>query len=190
MAAVDPIRPDPASAGVDLRALVRTIPDFPEPGIQFRDVTTLLADAAGWRATVDRLAAPFLDAGVDQVAGIEARGFLLAGAVADRIGAGVMCIRKSGKLPADTIARSYALEYGEAEVEVHTDAAEPGEQVLVVDDLLATGGTAEAGSLLVRQLGARVVHCAFIIELVDLGGRDRLEDQGFDVTSLVTYHGA
>lgn len=177
------------TSDVDLRALIRTIPDFPEPGIQFRDVTTLLSDATGWRATVDRMAAPFADQGIDQVAGIEARGFLLAGAVADRIGAGVMCIRKKGKLPADTIARSYALEYGTAEVEVHTDAAEPGARVLVVDDLLATGGTAEAAGLLVRQLGAQVVHCAFIVELIDLPGRSRLEDQEFDVTSLVTYEG-
>lgn len=177
-------------ADPDLRALVRTIPDFPEPGIQFRDVTTLLADPRGWHATIDRLAEPFDGEDIEQVAGIEARGFLLAGALADRLGAGVMCIRKSGKLPADTIARSYELEYGTAEVEVHTDAARPGERVLVADDLLATGGTAEAAGLLVRQLGASVVHCAFIIELPDLGGRDRLVEQGFDVTSLITYEGA
>ncbi len=180
----------PSPDGVDLRDLIRTIPDFPEPGIQFRDVTTLFADPVGWRATVDRLAVAFADADLDQVAGIEARGFLLAGALADRLGAGVMSIRKKGKLPADTIARSYELEYGSAEVEVHTDAASPGEQVLVVDDLLATGGTAEAAATLVRQLGARVVHCAFVVDLPELGGRRRLEDQGLDVHTLVSFSGA
>ncbi len=175
--------------GVNVRSLIRTIPDFPEPGIQFRDVTTLFADPIGWRATVDRLAAAFADADIDQVAGIEARGFLLAGALAARLVAGVMCIRKQGKLPADTIARSYELEYGSAEVEVHTDAAEPGEHVLVVDDLLATGGTAEAAALLVQQLGATVVHCAFVVELPDLGGRARLEARGLGVHTLVTFAG-
>lgn len=173
----------------DLRRLIRTIVDFPEPGITFRDVTTLFSDPQGWRATVDRLAAPFADRDIDQVAGIEARGFLLAGAIADRLGAGVMSIRKRGKLPADTIARSYSLEYGTAEVEVHTDAAEPGEHVLVVDDLLATGGTMEAAILLVRQLGARVVHCGAVVDLPDLGGRSRLEGLDVEVLTLVTYAG-
>lgn len=187
MTTVEPIIHTEADDDLDLSRLIRAIPDFPEPGIVFRDVTTLMSNPAGWRATVDRLTAPFLDDEIDQVAGIEARGFLVAGAIADRLGAGVMSIRKKGKLPADTIARSYELEYGTAEVEVHTDAANPGERVLVVDDLLATGGTAEAAGLLVRQLGAQVVHCAVIIELVDLGGRTRLEDQHFNVTSLVTY---
>lgn len=176
-------------ANGDLARLIRTIPDFPEPGIMFRDVTTLFSDPQGWRATVDRLAAPFADRDIDQVAGIEARGFLLAGAIADRLGAGVMSIRKQGKLPADTIARSYALEYGTAEVEVHTDAAEPGEHVVVVDDLLATGGTMEAAILLVRQLGARAVHCGAVVDLPDLGGRTRLEGLGVEVLTLVTYAG-
>lgn len=179
-----------ATDDLDLRTMIRAIPDFPEPGIVFRDVTTLFSEPAGWRATVDRLAAPFTDLDIDQVAGIEARGFLLAGALADRLGAGVMSVRKKGKLPADTIARSYELEYGTAEVEVHTDAAEPGEHVLVVDDLLATGGTAQAAALLVRQLGARLVHCAFVVDLPDLGGRARLEEMGLDVHTLVTFTGA
>lgn len=178
-----------ATDDLDLRTMIRAIPDFPEPGIVFRDVTTLFSDPVGWRTTVDRLAVRFTDLDIDQVAGIEARGFLLAGALADRLGAGVMSIRKKGKLPADTIARSYELEYGTAEVEVHTDAAEPGEHVLVVDDLLATGGTAEAAALLVRQLGARLVHCAFVVDLPDLGGRRRLEEMGLDVHTLVAFGG-
>lgn len=175
--------------GVDLRDLIRTIPDFPEPGIQFRDVTTLFADPVGWGATIDRLAMAFGDADIDQVAGIEARGFLLAGALAHALGAGVMSIRKEGKLPADTYARTYDLEYGTAEVEVHTDAAEPGEHVLVVDDLLATGGTAEAAGLLVQRLGATVIHSAFVVDLPDLGGRSRLEGRGWGVHTLVSYVG-
>jgi adenine phosphoribosyltransferase len=184
-----PPPPVSPSGPVDLRGLVRSIPDFPQPGIVFRDVTTLFADPVGWRTTIDRLADHFADLAIDQVAGIEARGFLLAGALADRLGAGVMSIRKRGKLPADTIARSYDLEYGSAEVEVHTDAARPGEHVLVVDDLLATGGTAEAAALLVRQLGARLVHCGFVVELPDLGGRERLEQLDLDVHALVTFAG-
>lgn len=184
-----PGSPTTPTGPVDLRALIRSIPDFPKPGIVFRDVTTLFGDPAGWRATVDLLADRFADLAIDQVAGIEARGFLLAGALADRLGAGVMSIRKQGKLPADTIARSYELEYGTAEVEVHTDAARPGEHVLVVDDLLATGGTAEAAALLVRQLGARLVHCGFVVELPALGGRERLERMDLDVHSLVTFEG-
>jgi adenine phosphoribosyltransferase len=160
---------------LDLRAFVRDVPDFPRPGILFRDVTPLLADAAALREAVHRLAEPFRDAGVERVLGVESRGFLLGAPVALELGAGLAIARKPGKLPRRTVGVSYALEYGTDRLEMHADAIEPGQRVLVVDDLIATGGTAAATLRLARSAGADVVGCAFLIELVALGGRAQLD---------------
>jgi len=168
---------------------IRTIPDFPHEGILFRDVTTLFQDPRGFRMAVDQLLAPYVGERIDMVAGLEARGFILGGAVAHQLSKGFVPIRKKGKLPARTIEQDYALEYGRATVEIHDDALEPGQKVLLVDDLLATGGTAEAGIRLVERLGAEVVGCAFVIDLPDLGGRKRLEGLGVPVHALCAYEG-
>ena len=175
--------------GFDIKRYIRTIPDYPKPGIMFRDITTLLSNLHGFRAAVDELAWPFLKGEIDYVAGIEARGFILGGAVAHSLGRGFIPIRKKGKLPGATISQSYTLEYGEAVVEVHDDAMQPGEKVLLVDDLLATGGTAEAGIRLIERLGAEVVGCAFVVDLPDLGGRKRLESMGMEVHALCAFEG-
>lgn len=172
-----------------IRALIRTIPDFPRSGIMFRDVTTLLADAKGLAMAIDQLAQPYADAEIDKVVALEARGFILGGAVAHRLGAGLVPVRKAGKLPGSVISQSYSLEYGEATFELHEDAIKPGEQVLIVDDLLATGGTATAGALLVERLGARIAACAFVVDLPDLGGRAALEKMGLTVQTLCTFEG-
>jgi adenine phosphoribosyltransferase len=153
-----------------LRSLIRDVPDFPRPGIVFKDITLLLGDAAAFTAAIGALAAPYRDARVDIVAGIESRGFILGGAVADRLGAGVALVRKEGKLPSARISQAYTLEYGEAVIEMHSDAIKPGERVLIVDDLLATGGTAGAAGALVDRLGGDIVGFAFLIELSALGG--------------------
>jgi len=150
---------------------IRTIPDFPHEGILFRDVTTLFQDARGFRLAVDQLLSPYVGTSIDRIAGLEARGFILGGAVAHQLGKGFVPVRKKGKLPGKTIEQDYVLEYGHATVEIHDDAVEPGQKVLIVDDLLATGGTAEAGIRLIERLGAEVVGCAFVIDLPDLGGR-------------------
>ena len=168
---------------------IRTIVDFPKEGILFRDVTTLFADPRGFRMAVDQLLHPWAGQRIDQVAGLEARGFILGGAVAHQLGTGFVPIRKKGKLPGATIAQEYTLEYGEAVMEVHDDALSPGQRVLLVDDLLATGGTAEAGIRLIERLGAEVVGCAFVIDLPDLGGRRRLEALGMDVHALCAFDG-
>jgi len=168
---------------------IRTIPDFPHPGIMFRDVTTLFSDARGFRTAVDQLLHPYTGAAIDKVVGLEARGFILGGAVAHQLGKGFVPIRKEGKLPGRTLSQAYALEYGEAVMEIHDDALQPGEKVLVVDDLLATGGTAAAGIKLIEQLGAQVVGCAFVIDLPDLGGRKLLEGLGMDVYALCAFDG-
>jgi adenine phosphoribosyltransferase len=174
---------------VDLRALVRTIPDYPKPGIQFRDITTLLGDAAGLTSCVDRLAAPYLDAGVEAVAGIEARGFILGGAVADRLSCGFVPIRKKGKLPAKAIGQDYELEYGIDAIEIHEDALRSGERVLLVDDLIATGGTAVAAVKLLKKLGAEIVGAAFVIDLPDLGGCGKLVAIGLECHTLIAFEG-
>jgi adenine phosphoribosyltransferase len=174
---------------VNVADFVRTIPDFPEPGILFRDVTTLFGDPRGFRMAVDQLLLPWAGTRIDKVAGLEARGFILGGAVAHQLSAGFVPIRKKGKLPGRTVERAYTLEYGEAVLEVHADAIAPGETVLVVDDLLATGGTAEAGLHLVATLGGRVLGCAFVIELPDLGGRALLEAAGHRVHALCAFGG-
>lgn len=172
-----------------VRDFIRSIPDFPKPGIIFRDVTTLFGDPRGFRMAVDQLLAPYAGRRIEMVVGLEARGFILGGAVAHQLGCGFVPIRKKGKLPAATISESYQLEYGEAVVEVHDDAIEPGETVLIVDDLLATGGTAEAGVRLMQRLGATILGCAFIVELPDLGGRVKLETLGIDVRALCAFDG-
>lgn len=168
---------------------IRTIVDFPQEGILFRDVTTLFADPRGFRICVDQLLEPYAGQRIDKVAGLEARGFILGGAVAHQLSTGFVPIRKKGKLPGQTISQAYKLEYGEAVVEVHDDALAPGEKVLLVDDLLATGGTAEAGIRLIERLGAEVVGCAFVVDLPDLGGRARLEALGMEVHALCAFEG-
>jgi adenine phosphoribosyltransferase len=177
------------SAAVDLKSYIRTIPDYPKAGIMFRDITTLMKDRDGFRAALDALAARYANNGIDKIAGIEARGFIVGAALADRIGAGFVPVRKKGKLPAETIGHDYALEYGTDRVEMHVDAIDRGEKVLLVDDLIATGGTAEAGVRLLELLGAVIVECAFIIDLPELGGRKRLEASGHRVFTLIDFEG-
>jgi adenine phosphoribosyltransferase len=174
---------------MDLSALIRSIPDYPKPGILFRDITTLLKDPRGFGELIDRLAVRYASHGVKKLAGIESRGFIIGAALATRLGAGFVPIRKLGKLPAPTIRRGYELEYGSDHVEVHVDAIGPGEKVLLVDDLIATGGTAEAAAQLIRDAGGHIIECAFVIELPDLGGRARLESLGFGVHAVMTFPG-
>ena len=168
---------------------IRTIVDFPHEGILFRDVTTLFADPRGFRMAIDQLLSPYAGMRIDKVTGLEARGFILGGAVAHQLSTGFVPIRKKGKLPGRTIAQDYKLEYGDAVIEVHDDAFLPGEKVLLVDDLLATGGTAEAGIKLIERLGAEVVGCAFVVDLPDLGGRTKLEKMGMEVHTLCAFEG-
>jgi len=175
-------------AADELRALVRTIPDFPKPGIQFRDITTLLLDRGGLAAAVDALAAT-VEGPIDLVAAIEARGFAIGGALAVTLGAGMLLIRKDGKLPGKTIAEDYALEYGTDRLAMHVDACAPGARVLIVDDLLATGGTALAAARLVRRAGGEIAGARFIVDLPDLGGSKALAEAGIDVRSLMEFEG-
>ncbi len=168
---------------------IRTIVDFPHEGILFRDVTTLFADPRGFRMAVDQMLHPYAGQRIDKVVGLEARGFILGGAIAHQLATGFVPIRKKGKLPGTTISQDYTLEYGEAIVEIHDDAIEAGEHVLIVDDLLATGGTAEAGIKLLERLGANIIGCAFIIDLPDLGGRKKLEAMGMEVHALCEFEG-
>jgi adenine phosphoribosyltransferase len=168
-----------------LKARIRHVPDFPKAGILFYDVTTLLKDAEGFRLAIDSLSMPYRGRGIAVVVGIESRGFILGAAVADRIGAGFVPVRKLGKLPSATLRASYSLEYGSDSLEIHRDAIEQGQRVLIVDDLLATGGTARATVNLVKQLGGRVEGVAFLIELVDLNGRNQL--QGENILAILQY---
>lgn len=168
---------------------IRTIPDFPHEGIMFRDVSTLFGDPRGFRMAIDLLLHPFTGQRIDHVAGIEARGFILGGAIAHQLSVGFIPVRKKGKLPWKTIEQDYKLEYGDAIVEVHEDAAKPGDKVLIVDDLLATGGTAEAAIKLVRRLGADVVGCAFVVDLPELGGGERLRSLDTPVHTLCSFEG-
>ncbi len=173
----------------NIRDKIRTIADYPKPGIMFRDITTLLQDPRGFRKTVDELVQPYAGVRIDKVAAIEARGFILGGAVAHQLSLGFVPVRKKGKLPYRTIGQEYALEYGVDTMEMHVDAIRPGENVLIVDDLIATGGTAEAAVKLIRQAGGTVVGCSFIIDLPDLGGRKRLEKLGVPVLTLCQFEG-
>ena len=174
---------------MDIQDLIRTIPDYPKPGIMFRDITTLLNDAWGFRRTVDQLVQLNVVSKIDIVAGIEARGFILGGAVAHQLGKPFVPIRKKGKLPGETIGVEYALEYGTDTVEMHIDAVTEGQCVLVVDDLIATGGTAEAAIKLVRQAGGEVIAASFVIDLPDIGGRRKLEAMGVEVQTLCEFEG-
>ena len=173
----------------DLKATVRTIPDYPKKGILFRDITTLLADARAFRRAVDELVQPWAGLKIDKVAGIEARGFILGGAVAHQVSAGFVPIRKKGKLPHETVSVAYSLEYGIDEMEMHVDAIQEGERVILVDDLIATGGTAEGAVKLLRQIGANVLAACFIIDLPELGGADKLRKLDVPVRTLVTFEG-
>jgi adenine phosphoribosyltransferase len=170
---------------IDLKQMIRSVPDFPKPGINFFDITTLLKDPAGLKATIDALSAPFSDAGIDAVVGIESRGFILGSAVAQQIGAGFIPVRKPGKLPAKAIKEIYELEYGKDAIEIHADAIEPGQRVLIVDDVLATGGTAAATTRLVKQLGGTLHGLAFLIELTFLNGKSKLTEES--VFSVLQY---
>jgi adenine phosphoribosyltransferase len=174
---------------MDLKTAIRSIPDYPKPGIMFRDITTLLGDASAFRRAVDELVQPFAGGRCDKVAGIEARGFILGGAVAHQLSAGFVPIRKKGKLPHQTVRVSYLLEYGSDEIEMHADALVKGERVILVDDLLATGGTASAALKLLRQIGAEVVAACFVVDLPDLGGRAKLEAEGIEVRTLISFEG-
>lgn len=168
---------------------IRTIPDFPHEGIMFRDVSTLFGDPRGFRIAIDQMLHPYAGLRIDKVVGLEARGFILGGAIAHQLSVGFVPIRKKGKLPGKTIEQAYTLEYGEAVMEVHDDAIQPGEKILLVDDLLATGGTAEAGIKLIERMGGEIISSAFIIDLPELGGRKKLESMGMDVFALCEFDG-
>ncbi len=173
----------------NLKDYIRTIKDYPKKGIMFRDITTLLQDPGGFRLAVDMLVHPFAGAGINKVAGIEARGFILGGAVAHQLSVGFVPIRKIGKLPYQTISVEYELEYGTDELEIHVDGLDRGDQILIVDDLIATGGTAVAATELVRKAGGEVVGASFVVDLPDLGGRARLESHDVLVRTLVEFEG-
>lgn len=174
---------------MNLADTIRAIPDYPKPGIIFRDITTLLGDARAFRRAVDELVQPFAGLKIAKIAGIEARGFILGGAVAHQLSAGFVPVRKKGKLPHETVSVTYSLEYGTDEIEVHKDAVTRGERVLLVDDLIATGGTAEGAVKLLTMLGAEVVAACFIVDLPDLGGADKIRRLGVPVRTLVSFGG-
>lgn len=174
---------------MNIKEFIRTIPDYPKPGIQFRDITTLLGNARAFRRAVDDLVNPWAGSKIDKVAGIEARGFILGGAVAHQVSAGFVPIRKKGKLPYETVRIAYSLEYGIDEMEMHSDAVSKGERVILVDDLIATGGTAEGAVKLLRNMGAEVLAACFIVDLPELGGAAKLRALGVPVRTLVSFEG-
>ncbi len=174
---------------MDFKSVIRTIPDYPKPGIMFRDITTLLGHPRAFRAAVDQLVQPYAGMKIDKVAGLEARGFILGGAVAHQLCVGFVPVRKKGKLPHTVIGEDYDLEYGTDRVEIHTDAIKPGDQVLLIDDLIATGGTAMAGIKLLERAGAKVIGCSFVIDLPELGGMEKLRALGKPVSALVSFEG-
>ena len=172
-----------------LLSAIRTIPDYPKPGVMFRDITTMLGDARAFRRAIDELVHPWAGTKIDKIAGIEARGFILGGAVAHQMSAGFVPIRKKGKLPHETVRVAYSLEYGIDEMEMHKDGIAPGERVILIDDLIATGGTAEAAVKLLKQMGAVIVAACFVIDLPELGGRSKIEALGVPVHTLISYDG-
>ena len=174
---------------MNLKDLIRTIPDYPKDGVMFRDITTLMQHPVGFRRTVDELVHPFAGGDINRIAGIEARGFILGGAVAHQLSIGFIAVRKKGKLPWQTISVEYELEYGTDELEIHIDSIENGDRILIIDDLIATGGTAIATTQLVRDAGGEVVGASFIVDLPDLGGRKRLEEMGVPVRCLMEFEG-
>ena len=174
---------------MQIKSRIRTIAHYPHEGIMFRDITTLLKDAVGLRATIQEIAKRYKNSRIDRVAGIESRGFIIGAPVAYELGLGFVPIRKKGKLPAETRGRDYQLEYGSDRIEIHVDAIRKGDRVLLVDDLIATGGTAEAGAMLIQDMGGEVVECCFVIDLTEVGGRSRLEKQGLKVFSLCEFEG-
>jgi adenine phosphoribosyltransferase len=174
---------------LDLKPLVRSIPDYPKKGILFRDITTLIEHPEGFRESIERIASAHRGLGITHVAGIEARGFIFGAGVAIAMGVGFIPIRKKGKLPGETIGQNYALEYGVDTIEIHADVLEPGDKVLLVDDLIATGGTAIAAIGLLRRTGATVQHAGFVIDLFDLGGADKLRAQTVEVFKLIDFEG-
>jgi len=173
----------------DLKSVIRTIPDYPKPGILFRDITTLLGSPRAFRRAIDELVQPWAGMKIDKVAGIEARGFIIGGAVAHQCSAGFVPIRKKGKLPHTTVRIAYSLEYGIDEMEMHEDAVAPGDRVILVDDLIATGGTAEGAVKLLRRIGAEVLAACFIVDLPELGGADKLRKLDVPVRTLVSFEG-
>jgi adenine phosphoribosyltransferase len=177
------------SRGDAIKSRIRTIRDYPKPGIMFRDITTLLKDPVGFRLSIDGLADRCEHRSFDKVAGIESRGLIFGAALAYRLGKGFVPVRKQGKLPAETIEEAYDLEYGTARMEIHTDAIDKGERVVIVDDLIATGGTAEAAARLIELLGGKVVECCFVVDLPDLGGRHRLRNKGIASHALCEFEG-
>lgn len=177
------------SLRAQLEKAIRSIPDYPHEGIMFRDITTLLGDASAFRRSVDELVHPYSGSRINHVAGIEARGFILGGAMAHQLSCGFVPIRKKGKLPADTVSMEYELEYGTDVIEIHKDALKPGQKVLLVDDLIATGGTAVAAVRLLRELGVEIVAACFVVDLPELGGRARLHDMGLTVRTLIEFEG-
>ncbi len=174
---------------LDLKSLVRSIPDYPKKGILFRDITTLIENPEGFKESVDRLAVMHRGLGITHVAGIEARGFIFGAGVAIALGVGFIPVRKKGKLPGETIGQNYALEYGVDTIEIHADVLDAGDKVLLIDDLIATGGTALAAVSLLRRTGADISHAGFVIDLVDLGGADKLRAAGVNVQALLDYEG-
>ena len=174
---------------MDFSKIIRAIPDYPKPGIMFRDITTLLGDARAFRAAVDQLVQPHAGMKIDKVAGLEARGFILGGAVAHQLSVGFIPVRKKGKLPHTVVGEDYQLEYGTDRIEIHVDAVEKGERILLVDDLIATGGTATAGIRLLERAGGNVIGCSFVIDLPELGGADKLRALGKPVSALVAFEG-
>jgi len=174
---------------LDFKTVIRTIPDYPKPGVMFRDVTTLFGNPRAFRRAVDELVQPYAGVRIDKVAGIEARGFILGGAVAHQLSTGFVPVRKKGKLPFSTLGEDYDLEYGKDRVEIHTDAVNQGDHVIVVDDLIATGGTCFAAIKLLERAGAKVVGCCFTIDLPDLGGAEKIRALGKEVTTLVAFEG-
>lgn len=174
---------------MSIKSLIRTVPHYPKEGIMFRDITTLLKDPLGLKLMVGELADRYKGRRIDKIAGIEARGFIVGAPLAHLLGIGFVPIRKQGKLPSETIGHDYELEYGADRIEIHTDAIEAGDQVLLVDDLIATGGTAEAAAHLISQMGGQIIECAFVIDLPDLGGKKRLEKLGYSVFALTEFEG-